>query len=217
MKQVRSEARKVHDLFFDILKIVFPDNDFREARNSLSFASPPSASTYGSSSKQVLPGQNRRQKATSSAEPEPCRPQKPQTRGPIHEDTKTKGYVSQKESRLGSSSSRDLGQHDDSRPFAHPGELVICKKKRKDREKLGFKTGNGSAGPVSPTGISRGIRSPARASIAKDVKLSQQVTQPQGWNNQSPQQVNGSSGNVGWANPVKRMRTDAGKRRPSQL
>ncbi|CDP08793.1 unnamed protein product [Coffea canephora] len=210
--EVRSEARKVHDLFFDILKIVFPENDFREAKNSLSFTSAASGSTHGSSSKQVLTGQNRRQKATSSAEPEPSRPQKPQPRGPIHEDTKTRGHVSQKEARLGSSSSRDLGQQDDSRPFAHPGELVICKKKRKDREKLGFKAGNGSAGPVSPTGISRGIRSPARASIAKDVK---QVTQQQGWNSQSPQQVHSSGGNVGWANPVKRMRTDAGKRRPS--
>nr|XP_027109594.1 ATP-dependent helicase BRM-like [Coffea arabica] len=210
--EVRSEARKVHDLFFDILKIVFPENDFREAKNSLSFTSAASGSAHGSSSKQVLTGQNRRQKATSSAEPEPSRPQKPQPRGPIHEDTKTRGHVSQKEARLGSSSSRDLGQQDDSRPFAHPGELVICKKKRKDREKLGFKAGNGSAGPVSPTGVSRGIRSPAQASIAKDVK---QVTQQQGWNSQSPQQVHSSGGNVGWANPVKRMRTDAGKRRPS--
>ncbi|KAL3517180.1 hypothetical protein ACH5RR_024082 [Cinchona calisaya] len=216
--EVRSEARKVHDLFFDILKIVFPDNDFREARSSLSFTGPPTVSTHGSSSKQMLTGQNRRQKATGSAEPEPIRPQKPQTRGPIHEDTKTRGHVSQKESRLGSSSSRDLGsQQDVSRPFTHPGELVICKKKRKDREKLGFKAGDGSAGPVSPTGITRGIRSPARASIAKDVKLSQQVIQQQGRNNQSPQQGNRSGGNVGWANPVKRMRTDAGKRRPSQL
>ena len=29
--QVRTEARKVHDLFFDILKIAFPNTDFREA------------------------------------------------------------------------------------------------------------------------------------------------------------------------------------------
>lgn len=209
---MRSEARKVHDLFFDILKIVFPDVDFREARNSLSFTSPPSASSY---SKHVLTGQNKRQKPLSGAEPEPSRPQKPQSRGLIHEDTKPRGNVSQKESRLGSSSSRDTAQQDDSRPFTHPGELVICKKKRKDREKLGLRQGSGSAGPVSPTGVSRGVRSPAGASVAKDVKLSQQITQQQGRNNQSPQQVSG--GNVGWANPVKRMRTDAGKRRPSHL
>ncbi|KAK8345654.1 hypothetical protein V6Z12_A07G163400 [Gossypium hirsutum] len=37
--EVRSEARKVHDLFFDLLKIAFPDTDFREARNALSFSS----------------------------------------------------------------------------------------------------------------------------------------------------------------------------------
>ncbi|CAI9101854.1 OLC1v1039276C1 [Oldenlandia corymbosa var. corymbosa] len=218
--EVRSEARKVHDLFFDLLKIVFPDVDFREARNSLFFNSPPSSSAYGSASKHVLPGQNKRQKPLSAAEPEPSRPQKPQTRGMIHEDTKSRVHVSQKESRVGSSSSRDTtAQQDDTRPFPHPGELVICKKKRKDREKLGLRPGSGSAGPISPTGISRGMRSPAGpSSVAKDGRLNQQVTQQQARNNnQSPQQVNGSGGSVGWANPVKRMRTDAGKRRPSHL
>lgn len=205
---MRSEARKVHDLFFDILKIVFPDIDFREARNSFS-------SAYGSSSKQVVAGQNKRNKAMSGAERESSRPQKPQTRAPIHEDTsRSRGQISQKDLRLGSvRGGGELNQQEDSRPFTHPGELVICKKKRKDREKMGLKSGNvGSAGPVSVSPTSRGMRSPVPASTNKDVKLGQQA-----WHNQSPQQANGGAGSVGWANPVKRMRTDAGKRRPSHL
>ncbi|GJX83514.1 ATP-dependent helicase BRM [Tanacetum coccineum] len=36
--EVRSEAKKVHDLFFDIMKIAFPDTDFREARSALTFS-----------------------------------------------------------------------------------------------------------------------------------------------------------------------------------
>lgn len=211
--EVRSEARKVHDLFFDILKIVFPDIDFREARNSLSFA-------YGSSSKQVLGGHNnKRNKAMNGAEHESGRPQKPQTRAPIHEDAiRSRSQITQKELRLGSGRGGELSQQEDSRPFTHPGELVICKKKRKDREKMVLKSGNnGSAGPVSPTTMSRGMRSPVPTSINKDVKLGQQAAQQQAWHNQSPQQANGSGGSVGWANPVKRMRTDAGKRRPSHL
>lgn len=213
---MRSEARKVHDLFFDILKIVFPDIDFREARNSLS-------SVYGSS-KQVVGGQNKRNKAMNGAEHESGRPQKPQTRAPIHEDTsRSRGQISQKDLRVGSArGGGEVNQQEDSRPFTHPGELVICKKKRKDREKMGLKSGNnGSAGPVSlsptTTMTSRGMRSPVPGSMNKDVKLGQQA-----WHNPSPQQANGGgggsgSGSVGWANPVKRMRTDAGKRRPSHL
>lgn len=226
---MRSEARKVHDLFFDILKIVFPDIDFREARNSLS-------SVYGSSKQVVVGGQNKRNKAMNGAEQESGRPQKPQTRAPIHEDTsRSRGQTSQKDLRVVGSGrgggGGEVNQQEDSRPFTHPGELVICKKKRKDREKMGLKSGNnGSAGPVSlsPTTTStittatasasatasRGMRSPVPGSMNKDVKLGQQ----QAWHNPSPQQANGGGGgSVGWANPVKRMRTDAGKRRPSHL
>ncbi|EPS67065.1 hypothetical protein M569_07712, partial [Genlisea aurea] len=37
--EVRDEAKKVHDLFFDILYIAFPDMEFSEAKNSMSFFS----------------------------------------------------------------------------------------------------------------------------------------------------------------------------------
>nr|GEZ03159.1 ATP-dependent helicase BRM [Tanacetum cinerariifolium] len=73
--------------------------------------------------------------------------------------------------------------------LTHPGELVICKKKRRDR------------GPISPIG-----------------RVSSGPSQPR----PSQSQIVGRYGNrngasIGWVNPVKRTRTDAGKRRPSQL
>ncbi|CAN4111570.1 unnamed protein product [Withania somnifera] len=201
--EVRSEARKVHDLFFDILKLEFPETDFREARNSISFSGPAASTTPGASSRLMPAGQNKRHKLMNEMEPDSSPLLKPQTRGALHagEDAKTKSHVAQRETRFGGSSSREISQQDDLRPFAHPGELVICKKKRKDREKLGLKPGSNSVGPVSPPGVSRSIRRG---------RLNQQ---------QAPQQLNGSgsSGSVGWANPVKRLRSDSARRRQSHL
>ncbi|KAI3444521.1 hypothetical protein Pfo_001186 [Paulownia fortunei] len=217
--EVRSEARKVHDLFFDILNVAFSDTDFREARNSMSFSGSVATPATGPSSRQTPAGQSKRQKSVKDVDSDNGPFQKPQTRVPIHtvEGTKVRNHVPQKESRLGSSSSRELSQPDDAHPFAHPGDLVICKKKRKDREKSAAKPGNGSAGPLSPTGLGRGIRSPGSISGAKDIGSSQQSSTQHGWAALSPQQGNNSGGSVGWANPVKRMRTDAGRRRPSHL
>lgn len=218
---MRTEARKVNDLFFDILKIAFPETDFREARNSVGSFSGPVAMTASGSSTRHVHGQNKRNRLVSDAEPDPWPTHKPQTRGSLHatEDSKSRSHMSQKEARVGvSSSSRE---QDDPRPLTHPGELVICKKKRKDREKSVMKTGNMSGGPVSPTGVSRNIKNSGCVSMMKDSWLNQQGIQQQGWANQSPQLTSGGSSgggsSVGWANPVKRMRTDAGRRRPSHL
>ncbi|KAL5796148.1 hypothetical protein ACOSQ2_000968 [Xanthoceras sorbifolium] len=217
-REVRSEARKVHDLFFDILKIAFPDTDFREARNALSFSGPVSTSTSVPSPRQAAVGQSKRHKMINEMEPGPSPPQKPLQRGaiPTGEDTRVRVHMPQKESRLGSGSGniREQSQQDDS---PHPGELVICKKKRKDREKSVVKPRTGSAGPVSPPSLGRNIRSPGPGSIPKDSRQTQQTTHQQAWANQPAQPSNGGGGTVGWANPVKRLRTDAGKRRPSQL
>nr|GMC91119.1 ATP-dependent helicase BRM [Ipomoea batatas] len=219
---VRTEARKVNDLFFDILKIAFPETDFREARNSVSFSGPATMTASGSSTRQML-GQNKRNRLVSDAEADAGPTHKPQTRGSLHatEDSKSsRSHVSQKEARLGVGSSRE---QDDPRPLTHPGELVICKKKRKDREKSVMKTGNMSGGPVSPTGVSRNAKNSGCVSMMKDSWLNQQGVQQQGqgWANQSPQLTSGGSSgggsSVGWANPVKRMRSDAGRRRPSHL
>lgn len=222
--EVRSEARKVHNLFFEILKIPFPDTDFREAKAALSFAPPVLTSTSTPSPRQGGLGQGKRHKPINDVEPDPSPLHKPQQRGSVPtgtcEETRVKGHMSQKESRLGSGSGsgsgRELSQPDDSPRLAHPGELVICKKKRKDREKSVVKPRTVSAGPVSPPGGIRSIRSLGSSSVSKDLR-SQQTSHQQGWGNQPVHPTNGGGESVGWANPVKRLRTDAGKRRPSHL
>ncbi|CAL2241805.1 unnamed protein product [Prunus armeniaca] len=215
--EVRTEARKVHDLFFDILKIAFADTDFREARSALSFTSPVST-TNAPSPRPVTVGQSKRHRHINEVEPDPGPQQKPQQRTPIFsgEDTRMRSHMPHKESRLGSGSgnSREHYQQDDSPQLAHPGDLVICKKKRKDREKSVVKPRTGSAGPVSPPSMGRSIRSPGSNSVPKE-RLTQQTSQ--GWTNQPAQPSNKAAGSVGWANPVKRLRTDSGKRRPSHL
>lgn len=125
-----------------------------------------------------------------------------------------------KESRLGHNARGD--HHEESPLLTHPGDLVVCKKKRKDREKPSVITRSGSSGPVSPPSMSRGgsIRSPVSTPTPRETRASAQ--QQQVWANQpgsggSSSGGGGGSGTVGWANPVKRLRTDAGKRRPSIL
>ncbi|GLU00741.1 hypothetical protein SLE2022_180870 [Rubroshorea leprosula] len=218
--EVRSEARKVHDLFFDLLKIAFSDTDFREARNAVSFAGPASTSTSVASLRQTALGQSKRHKPMNDVDSDPSIPQKSLHCGSTHlgEDARVRVNVHQKESRLGSGSggTREQCQQADSPLLTHPGELVICKKKRKDREKSVGKPRTGSAGPVSPPSMGRNLRSPGASSVPKDVRLTQQTTHHQAWTNQPAHPAKGSGvGIVGWANPVKRLRTDAGKRRPS--
>ncbi|KAL3649566.1 hypothetical protein CASFOL_005969 [Castilleja foliolosa] len=221
--EVRSEARKVHDLFFDILSIAFSEIDFREARSSMSFASPGVATpaTGGPSSRQTpASAQTKRQKPVKDVDSDHTPFQKPQTRLPIQtveSSTKLRSHMPQKESRLGGGMSRDPPD-DEQTPFTHPGDLVICKKKRKDREKSAGKPGSGSGGPLSPTGMGRGIKSPGSISSGKDIGSSQQGSAQHGWAGAlSPQQGNNGGGSVGWANPVKRMRSDAMRRRPSHM
>ncbi|KAB1214347.1 ATP-dependent helicase BRM [Morella rubra] len=219
--QVRSEARKVHDLFFDISKNSFPDMDFREVRNALSFSGT-FPTTAAPSPRQAAVGPSKRHKLVNEVEPDTGPPQKPLQRGGLvsgGEDSRIRGHVPQKESRIGSGigSSREQCQQEDSPLLTHPGELVICKKKRKDREKSVVKPRIGSVGPVSPSSMGRGLRSPGPGSVPKDTRLTQPMTHPQGWANQPTPPANGDGGSVGWANPVKRLRTDSGKRRPSHL
>ncbi|XP_039000166.1 ATP-dependent helicase BRM-like isoform X2 [Hibiscus syriacus] len=215
--EVRSEVRKVHDLFFDLLKIAFPDSDFGEARNALAFSGPVSTPVSGPSARQVAV--NKRQKSINEVESDSSLTQKTLQRRSTHagEDTRVKVHMPQKESRLGkgSSISREQYQHNDNSLLTHPGQLVICKKKRKDREKSTVKPRSGSVGPVSPPSIGRNIRSPGAGSVSKDARPTQQTTHQQGLLNQPGHPSNSSSGLVGWANPVKKLRTDAGKRRPS--
>ncbi|KAF2315290.1 hypothetical protein GH714_038735 [Hevea brasiliensis] len=125
--EVRSEARKVHDLFFDILKIAFPDTDFREARNALSFSSTSSTP----SPRPAAIGQSKRHRIINEVEPDNSSSHRPIQQGsiPTGDDTRIKVHLP-KETRHGSGtgSSREQCQQGDS---PHPGELVICKKKGK--------------------------------------------------------------------------------------
>lgn len=213
--EVRSEARKVHDLFFDILKIAFPDTDFEEVRNALSFSGPGAASQSAPSPKQASAGQSKRHRAINEVDADKDPPPKPVRRG---EDTRIRVSLHPKETGTvsGNFSAREQSQRDDSPLLAHPGDLVICKKKRKDREKVVVKSRTASSVPVSPAAVARGIRSPGPSSL-KDAKSTQQALHQQGWINNSGQPSNSSGGDVGWANPVKRLRTDSGRRRPSHL
>ncbi|MBA0652680.1 hypothetical protein Goklo_019919, partial [Gossypium klotzschianum] len=215
--EVRSEARKVHDLFFDLLKIVFPDNDFREARNALSFSSPVSTSTSGPSARQVAV--SKRQKPINEVESDPDLTQKTLQRGFPHagEETRVRVHMPQKESRLGKGSGITKEHQQDDSPLTHPGELVICKKKRKEREKSIANPRSGSVGPVSPPSIGRNMRSQGPGSVSKDARLTQESSHQQGLPNRPGHPSKGCGGSVGWANPVKKLRTDAGKRRPSLL
>ncbi|MED6215867.1 hypothetical protein PIB30_002556 [Stylosanthes scabra] len=206
--EVRTEARKVHDLFFDILKIAFPDTDFRDARNALSFA----ASSV-TSPRQGAAGQGKRHRLINEVEADPYPSQKPLQRGSASGGENTR--VKQKESRAGSGSTREQLQPDDYPVLTHPGELVVCKKRRNDRgEKSLVKL---RTGPVSPTSMVPAMRSPGSGSTPRDARLAHQSPHAQGLVGQPFQQPNGSGGSVGWANPVKRLRTDSGKRRPSHM
>ncbi|CAH8383680.1 unnamed protein product [Eruca vesicaria subsp. sativa] len=209
--EVRSEARKVHNLFFDLLKMSFPDTDFREARNALSFSGPTPTLVSTLSPRAAGISQGKKQKQVNEEEPEPSSPQRPHQR----ENARIRVQIPQKETKLGGTSSHT----DDSPVLTHPGELVIRKKKRKDREKSapGTRTAGRSSSPVSPPAmVGRGLRSPVSDSVTRETRLAQQ----QRWPNQAGTHPNNSGAagdSVGWANPVKRLRTDSGKRRPSHL
>ncbi|EPS69442.1 hypothetical protein M569_05321, partial [Genlisea aurea] len=174
--EVRDEAKKVHDLFFDILYIAFPDIDFEEARDAMSFF-----------------GHHKQPRQKSSSE-SPF--QTPKSRG---------GYVSQKEDVRFGRRSREQQQisrqqqdvvvvaaSSGSSPFAHPGDLVVCKKKRKDREK-------------SSSAATAHHRNDTRNSFQKDAAAESTSSSVQGRSS--------SVVVVGWANPVKKTRSDANRRR----
>ncbi|KAL5727317.1 hypothetical protein ACHQM5_000527 [Ranunculus cassubicifolius] len=206
--EVRSEARKVQDLFFDIMKIAFPDTDLREARNAVTFSGTGGATTPAAHSPKLGPVSNpsKRHKIMNEVEPDSSPSPK------LFEEMRSHSHVPppkfQKDSRLRG----DKSQVDDMTLPTHPGELVICKKRRNEREKSAMKPTR--AGPVSP---------PPPSVVGRNVRGSgsgPKTTQQQVWPPQQAaavQQSSGSGGNLGWATPVKRTRTDTGKRRPNHL
>ncbi|KAI4303378.1 hypothetical protein MLD38_039018 [Melastoma candidum] len=218
-QEVKSEARKVHNLFFDILRITFPDSDFEEHRSALSFAVPSSATTSSQSPKPLTTGQSKRSKPVRDVDVDALTGKMMRRGPPVNQET-TRIRVSLNQKESGSASrnmnSRGPDERDDSSLLAHPGELVVCKKKRKEREKVQVKPRSGTV-PFSPAGSSRGITSPGMAPVSKDLRSTIPGIHHQGWINHSGLSDSSSRGDASWANPVKRLRTDSARRRPSHL
>lgn len=107
--------------------------------------------------------------------------------------------------------------------LTHPGDLVICKKKRKDREKptgkyaVGSPSSSNRIGPLNPGRM--GPVSPPATSSGKSARTPSQRDQSVRWGQGSSNVDSGVAGigDVQWAKPVKRMRSDTGKRRPSHF
>ncbi|URE19242.1 QLQ [Musa troglodytarum] len=235
--EVKYEAGKLQDMFFDIMKIAFPDTDFREAKNAVTFSSSSGAATP---SPRLASADEAKRQAPTKTETG-SGPGKALAHGstPAHDERKTRSCASKihKESRsIGASARQQVPEC--SQLLAHPGDLVICKKKRKDRDKSAMKqvsgptspsnpgrmtplapTNQGSLGLVTATSVVRNNGAP----IQGDSRPAQQAISPLGRAHHEKQQVDRGSGvppsirDVKWAKPVKRMRTDTGKRRPSQM
>lgn len=239
LMQVRSEAEKLRDLFFHIMKIAFPDSDFREAKNAVTFSSPGGSVTM---QPQKLPSSSKtkQQGPTNKLETVTVRDKVvPHRATPMGGEERTKSSSSkhQKESRSVSGSLKEQAP-ECSQFLTHPGDLVICKKKRKERDKSAVKQRTGSAspsnpgrmGPLSPPSTGRVASAPSPTmnrssslSFGKDSRHARQAKHPSVWPHRGMQQLGDGDGgrhgigDVQWAKPVKRMRTDTGKRRPSHM
>lgn len=217
-QQVKYEARKLHDIFFEIMRIAFPDSDFREAKAALAFPSPGQG---GAVPKQGMmkPCTLQHGKHPRAFDPErEHSPPRPATRTPTTTLKTAHGAREPDRSWLNAPKaeresrpiSRSRVESDGSLArslLTHPGDLVICKKRRKDRDKSSARA---RAGPMSPAsqgrgspfspGANGGPRSPAVKASAPPA-----------------QSLRSAMEEVQWARPVKRMRTDTGKRRPVQF
>ncbi|KAF2942633.1 ATP-dependent helicase BRM [Oryza sativa Japonica Group] len=226
--EVRVEAETLHNLFFNIMKIAFPDSDFREAKGAMSFSNPGggASGSAAQSTKQSASGQKRRS-STSEAEQHGSSTSRHNQHAPVGEVSgRAHTSKSEKDSRHSGPGSRE--QFTDSAGlFRHPTDMFIVKKKRDRRPSLGSPSSSGRTGPLSPTNAGRMGPAPsprgARTPFQRDPHPSQQSMHSAGWGAHSVQQSDrgGSSspgiGDIQWAKPTKRSRTDSGKRRPSHM
>lgn len=225
--QVRIEAETLHNLFFNIMKIAFPDSDFSEAKNAMSFSNPGGAASGAAapSSKHTTSVHKRRASASASAS-------EAEQHGSGHSRHNQSSEVpsrphssrSERDPRHSGSSSRD--QLQDGAGLLHPSDMFIVKKKRQDRARggIGSPSSSGRAGPLSPANPGRPgpVPSPrgARTPFQRDPHPSQQSMHSAGWGAHSDQGGSSSApgiGDIQWAKPAKRLRTDTGKRRPSLM
>ncbi|KAG0454181.1 hypothetical protein HPP92_025485 [Vanilla planifolia] len=170
--EAKLDAIRVHELFFDMMKMAFPETDFREARAAFELSIPIAG--------EAAPPTSRTLRYITDASLQWTRPS-PAPAPPSHEVTP-----------------RDRPDF----PPAHPADLVICKKRRNDRDKQRAAGPSGPAtpgwvGPLSPRAgrSARGVSAPREAPM--DGRLSPGLKEVQ------------------WAKTVKRMRTDTGRGDPA--
>ncbi|XP_062224337.1 ATP-dependent helicase BRM-like [Phragmites australis] len=227
--EVRVEAETLHNLFFNIMKIAFPDSDFREAKNAISFSNPGGSASSAPSTKHSASGHKRRASTNEVEQHASGHTRHNQPSSVSEVPSRAHSSRSERDSKHSGSGSRDQVQ-DGAGLFMHPSDLVIVKKKRQDRARssIGSPSSSGRAGPLSPANPGRvgPLPSPrgARTPFQRDPHPSQQSMHSAGWGAHSMQQSDhgGSAsspgiGDIQWAKPVKRLRTDSGKRRPSHM
>lgn len=220
--QIRVEAETLHTLFFNIMRIAFPDSDFTEAKNAMSLLKPGGAASSAAPSTKHTSSGHKRRSSTSEAEQhgsghnrhnQPSSVNKVPSRG--------HGSRSERDSRQSGSGTRD--QLLDGAGLMHPSDLVIVKKKRQDRARssIGSPSSSGRAGPLSPGNPGRVGPSPsprgARTPFQRDPHPSQQLMHSAGWGDHGGSSSSPGIGDIQWAKPAKRQRTDSGKRRPSHM
>lgn len=217
--EVRVEAETLHNLFFNIMKIAFPDSDFQEVKDSMSFANPGGGvnSSAALSAKHSGPGHKQRRSTATDAE------QHGSGSGKHSQHTS----VGEAPSRVKPERHSGPGSRDPNLGTAgllpHPGDLFIVKKKRQERMRgsIGSPSSSGrgplsppsNPGRMGPSPSPRGARTP----FQRDPHPSQQGMP--GWGAHSDRGGSSSPGigDIHWAKPAKRQRTDSGKRRPSQM
>ena len=120
--QVRIEAETLHNLFFNIMKIAFPDSDFSEAKNAMSFSNPGGAASgaAGQSTKQAALGHKRR---ASTSEAEQHGSGHSRHNQPSEVPSRPHSSRSERDSRHSGSGSRD--QLPDGAGLLHPSDMFI--------------------------------------------------------------------------------------------
>lgn len=222
--EVKANARRLQALFFQRMADSFPDDNFSSFKTRSLVALGQTANSSTSSPKQQ-PIQSRLLKpqddfilASDSGPTKHLQRSFNAVDDDMREKASQKENISKmpKEARamfVDRAQNRERCRGDEVDEVTHPGDLVICKKKRKDRDKVIAKARMVNCSPD----ICQGTRNLPQ----KDILIPGQTRQVQGWPQFASAEKTGTSGldaekdDAQWARPVKRMRTD--KRRPSHI
>ncbi|AQK67811.1 ATP-dependent helicase BRM-like [Zea mays] len=230
--EVRIEAETLHNLFFNIMKIAFPDSDFMEAKNAMSFSNPGSgAAAAPSSSKHAAPSL-KRSRASASASASEAEQQHGSGHSSRHNQPSeavppSRSHSSRSERDPRHGGSRDQHLQDGAAGLLHPSDMFIVKKKRQERARSGIGSPSSSgrgAGPLSPANPGRpgpapsprGARTPFQRDPPPHPSQQSMHSAGSGWGSggaHSDHQAGASSsapgiGDIQWAKPAKRLRTD---------